>query len=220
MSAENCGNCVGEQREACLALREGFRASYRSFVDEYIETIYEECQENPLGIIGVGALSAQSVPEFISKASEVVRPHIDNLRRIGCGLDGEPLKAQVQFDINAVATLKTFEAQEEQDRFDKEEDDRLQAELETQRAETRRVMQESEEFLRKSRVTTARIDRRLGRIFGSSNELDTSVPDLSSARAMAEQAYCEVQGWDPKELDFSQELDLRRHLRTIGILRG
>jgi hypothetical protein len=40
--------------------------------------------------------------------------------------------------------------------------------------------------------------------------------ELAKARSSALASYVAAQGWDPENLNFSQKLDLKMHLRSLG----
>jgi hypothetical protein len=151
----------------------------------------------------ISGLAFGEIPDIFDMQQQVGQQQavmISKMAEIGCGLSPPDLITTLQSETAAAATLFVAdvmdEAQAEIDAEDAAREARILA-----------LLGQSEVLLRGGRTLLNRLQE----------DPTERAEREAKNRATAVSTYCEQQGWDSKSLDFSQRLDLRMHLKSIGL---
>lgn len=188
----HCENCTGAARDACNAAFDQFITRTGEIAES--STVVQDPMAvlNSLSIAGrmfggtAGAQDFESVREFLSDKD------LHDITEVRSELDSSLNLLNCTLTPEQTATrglfvmMQTLAAEAVVEKGLREE--RLEAQIE-----------ETSVLLDKARSSRDRI-----------------IDEIETKKAAARQAYIESQGWNPDELGFVENLDIRAHLRSLG----
>lgn len=234
---ERCATCVGEIREQCDAALTTLRAQTEATLEGFTHDVTGREED----MVFIMTRQAQ-VAEQTQNQAEALEGTFNNL---GCGLG--PAERQLLAIETVMSGVQLFgmkamaEAAEEEQRI---EDDRIKR-IQQLGQEADGVVGEllgfldtiegtdelPEDYFSEIRSAAANVvasgeevSRALEETSVMGRAIDTTShsrnkESIEDRRQAAAEAYCSKQGWDINDLDFSQEFEIRGHLRESGLLR-
>lgn len=196
----DCGNCVGARAEICRVAFDTYESRFVAAKDQTDTDVFTQLQAfKAIGdaLLGdetaVDRLTELSNPEIIEEAQLTQDDLLQALRDVGCELSEVQIAVKAMFGSIQRGYLEKASAD----------------------VTAATVLPETREPLLKTLIPVERI--------GSQD-----VPSIAEVRDIAESLtarkaddlqrardqYIADQGWDPEKLDFSQELEIKMHLKT------